>query len=126
MNRPTLFFVDDSETILSSTKIATQELPINIEQFLSAVDALKVIESGEKIPDLVITDLNMPEMDGFQFLEALRENRYTKRIPILMLTTEAGEDKKQRGKEMGLTGWIVKPFVPKQLQQAIRRVLRIR
>jgi len=126
MNRPTVFFVDDSETILSSTKIATQELPINIEQFLSAIDALQVIESGESIPHLVITDLNMPEMDGFQFLEALRSNEKTKRIPILMLTTEAGEDKKQRGKSLGLTGWIVKPFVPKDLQQAVKRVLRIR
>jgi two-component system chemotaxis response regulator CheY len=126
MDKPIVFFVDDSKTVLSSTKMATQELPIEIEQFLSATDALDRINNSKSIPKLIITDLNMPVMNGFEFLQELRKKEETKRIPILMLTTEAGEDMKQKGKKMGLTGWIVKPFVPKELQHAIRRVLRIR
>ncbi len=67
----------------------------------------------------------MPVMNGFEFLKGLREVPSTKRTPCLMLTTETKAELKQQGKALGLTGWIVKPFNPAQLKQAITRVLRL-
>jgi two-component system chemotaxis response regulator CheY len=123
--KPLVIFVDDSKTALLSTAIATKSMDINISQFLEATEALSQIKENILNPDLIVTDLNMPVMDGFEFLEELRKLNQTKRIPILMLTTESDEEKKQKGKKLGLTGWIVKPFNPEELQMAIKRVLRI-
>ena len=122
---PTVIFIDDSETALTSTKIATASMPIDVKQYLSAVDALEAIKSKEVVPDLIITDLNMPVMNGLEFLEAFRGLHDGKKIPVLMLTTETKPELKQQGKALGLTGWIVKPFNPTQLQAAINRVLRL-
>lgn len=122
---PVVMFVDDSETALASTKIATQDMPIEVKQYLSAVDALNEIKTGAVAPDLIITDLNMPEMNGLEFLQALRGVDSTKKTPVLMLTTETKDELKQQGKALGLTGWIVKPFNPAQLKAAINRVLRL-
>jgi two-component system chemotaxis response regulator CheY len=123
--RPLVIFIDDSETALASTRVATNEMEIDIKQYLSAVEALKELRDGTVAPELIITDLNMPEMNGFEFLEAIREIPALSRIPTLMLTTESSPEMKQRGKSLGLTGWIVKPFNTKQLKQAISRVLRL-
>lgn len=120
----TVIFVDDSETALASTKMAASSLPIEIHQYLSAQEALNAINGG-LTPDLIVTDLNMPVMNGFEFLEALRKIGSTKRVPVLMLTTETSNDMKAKGKALGLTGWIVKPFNPTQLKGAITRVLRL-
>ncbi len=122
---PTVMFIDDSETALASTKIATQGMPIEVKQYLRAMDALDEIGMGTVTPDLIITDLNMPEMNGLEFLKEARGLEVTKKTPILMLTTETKDDLKQQGKALGLTGWIVKPFNPAQLQGAIKRVLRL-
>jgi two-component system, chemotaxis family, chemotaxis protein CheY len=121
---PLVIFIDDSETSLASTRMVTSSMPIETKQFLSAQEALAEINNGTK-PDLVITDLNMPVMNGFEFLQEFRKLESFKRTPVLMLTTEAGAELKQRGKALGLTGWIVKPFNPAQLKQAITRVLRL-
>lgn len=121
----TVMFVDDSETALASTRIATQGMPIQIAQYISAVDALAQIQAGTVRPDLIITDLNMPGMNGLEFLASLRQIEITKKTPVLMLTTETKDELKQQGKALGLTGWIVKPFNPDQLKMAINRVLRL-
>jgi len=120
----TVIFVDDSATALSSTKIATSTMEIDSKQYTSAQDALVELKAG-LVPDLIITDLYMPEMDGFEFLEELRKLDSVKRTPVLMLTTEARNDMKERGKNLGLTGWIIKPFTASQLKAAIAKVLRI-
>ena len=121
---PLVIFVDDSETALASTKMVTTSMPIETKQYLRAQDALADIKAG-MTPDLIITDLNMPVMNGFEFLQGLRELASTKRTPCLMLTTETKAELKQQGKALGLTGWIVKPFNPAQLKSAIVRVLRL-
>lgn len=121
---PLVIFVDDSETALASTRMVTNDMPIEVKQYTEATVALSEIEGG-LTPDLIITDLNMPVMNGFEFLEGLRKVAATKRTPVLMLTTEASAEVKQKGKALGLTGWIVKPFNPAQLKQAISRVLRL-
>jgi len=121
---PLVIFVDDSETALASTRMVTNSMPIEVKQYTQAQDALAEIKAG-MTPDLIITDLNMPVMNGFEFLKGLREVPSTKRTPCLMLTTETKAELKQQGKALGLTGWIVKPFNPAQLKQAITRVLRL-
>ena len=121
---PLVIFVDDSETALASTRMVTNSMPIEVKQYTEAQTALAEIQAG-MTPDLIITDLNMPVMNGFEFLKALREVPATQRTPTLMLTTETKPELKQQGKALGLTGWIVKPFNPAQLKQAITRVLRL-
>ena len=121
---PLVIFVDDSETALASTRMVTDTMPIEVKQYIQATDALAEIKAG-MTPDLIITDLNMPVMNGFEFLQELRKVDATSRTPVLMLTTETKPELKQQGKALGLTGWIVKPFNPAQLKQAIGRVLRL-
>ncbi|MCL4431286.1 MAG: response regulator [Sulfuricurvum sp.] len=121
---PLVIFVDDSETALASTRMVTDSMPITVKQYLSAVDALNEIKGG-MVPDLIITDMNMPVMNGFEFLQGLRAVPSTARTPVLMLTTETRDELKVQGKALGLTGWVVKPFNPAQLKQAISRVLRL-
>jgi len=121
---PLVIFVDDSETALASTRMVTNSMPIEVKQYTEAQKALADIKGGMK-PDLIITDLNMPVMNGLEFLQALRAEPSTTRTPTLMLTTETKTELKQQGKALGLTGWIVKPFNPAQLKQAITRVLRL-
>ena len=121
---PVIIFVDDSETALASTKMVVKDMPVDMHQYLMAKEALNAINGG-LTPDLIITDLNMPEMNGFEFLAAVREIEVTKRTPVLMLTTETKDEMKAQGKALGLTGWIVKPFNPTQLKSAISRVLRL-
>ena len=126
MSQPVVIFIDDSETALTSTRIATADLPIEVKQYLNAKEPLELIVSGNLTADLIISDLNMPEMNGLEFLAELRKDDAGKKIPVLMLTTETKDELKQQGKALGLTGWIVKPFNPAQLQMAIKRVLRLK
>ena len=121
---PLVIFVDDSETALASTRMVTNSMPIEVKQYTEAQAALADLKNGVT-PDLIITDLNMPVMNGFEFLTELRKLSNTSRTPVLMLTTETKAELKQQGKALGLTGWIVKPFNPSQLKSAITRVLRL-
>jgi two-component system chemotaxis response regulator CheY len=84
-------------------------------------DALEKV-NGSAV-DLVITDLNMPNMDGIELIKSLRSSQNYKFVPIIMLTTESQESKKKEGKDAGATGWIVKPFKPDQLLSVIKKVL---
>jgi two-component system chemotaxis response regulator CheY len=79
--------------------------------------------NGGKI-DMVVTDLNMPEMDGIEFIKQVRNNPGYKFTPIVMLTTESQESKKQEGKQAGASGWIVKPFTPEQLVDIVKKFAR--
>jgi two-component system chemotaxis response regulator CheY len=84
-------------------------------------EALQLLQ-GKKV-DLVIADVNMPNMDGIALVKSLREQADYKFTPILMLTTESQESKRQQGKVAGATGWIVKPFNPEQLLNVVKKVL---
>lgn len=121
---PLVIFVDDSETALASIRMVTANMPITTKQYLNAKNALNDIINGD-IPDLIITDMNMPIMNGLEFLKQIRLNKTTSKTPVLMLTTETNIQLKEQAKALGVTGWIVKPFNPSQLKQALSRVLRL-
>jgi two-component system chemotaxis response regulator CheY len=88
-----------------------------------AEDGLKALELLKRqAVDVVLTDINMPNMDGVSLVKALRAQPQFKSTPILILTTEGGEDKKAAGREAGATGWIVKPFSPDKLVAVIKKV----
>lgn len=113
--------VDDSPSIRMLLRIALTDMGFEVCDAEDGLNALELIEEAQ--PDLVITDINMPRLDGFGLIEALRREDSSKRLPILVLSTEFSAEKKQRARVAGATGWIVKPFQPDSLAAAIRRVL---
>ena len=112
--------VDDSRTMRDMLRMALSGAGFEVVQAVDGVDGLDVLE--RETPDVVITDINMPKMDGFGFIEGARQKDRFRVTPILVLTTESDPEKKQRAKSAGATGWIVKPFDPVKLVDVIRRV----
>jgi len=87
-------------------------------------NGLEALEATDKEQfDAVISDINMPVMTGLEFLEKVRAKDAYKFTPILMMTTEASQEMKNKGKEFGATGWIIKPFDPQKLPNALKKVL---
>lgn len=114
--------VDDSLTIRQLVHMVLTGKGYHVslaEDGQAALDALATIK-----PALIITDVNMPRLDGLALVEKVRELDAFKAVPILVLTTESGADKKARARAAGATGWIVKPFNPQQLTDAVARVLQ--
>ena len=112
--------VDDSPSMRMLLKASLAAQGYTIE---SAEDGEQGLERLRAVkPDLVITDINMPRMDGFQLIEAARELAEFRGTPILVLSTEFSDEKKERARAAGATGWITKPFEPAKLGAAIRRV----
>jgi two-component system chemotaxis response regulator CheY len=116
----TILIVDDSRTVRTMVRTA---LEVDRHRVLEAVDGVAALAALEReAPDLVITDVNMPEMDGLRLVEAIRRVPRWGRMPILILSTEYSDTLKQRGRAAGATGWLVKPFDPGQLRQVVARV----
>jgi two-component system chemotaxis response regulator CheY len=118
----TALIVDDSPTMRQMVAFTLTQAGFQVVEAEHGVDAVKKVAAGPKM-DIVVTDLNMPEMDGITLIKELRMMAAFKFTPILMLTTESAEDKKQAGKEAGATGWIVKPFNPEQFLKIVKKVL---
>ncbi|WP_409019035.1 response regulator [Brevundimonas vesicularis] len=116
----TVLTVDDSRTMRDMLMLALKDAGYRVVQAEDGVHGLEVLQA--ETPDIVITDINMPRMDGFGFIEGMRANPDHKATPVLVLTTESDAAKKQRAREAGATGWIVKPFDPVKLVDAVRRV----
>ena len=117
----TIMTVDDSPSMRMLLRVALTDLGYSVVEAEDGVHALEKLDGFR--PDLLITDINMPRMDGFGLIEKLRPLAQYRNLPILVLTTESSDDKKQRARSAGATGWIVKPFHPDKLAAAIRRVL---
>ena len=113
--------VDDSASMRQMVVFTLKGAGHNVTEASDGQAALDIAK-GKKF-DLVLTDVNMPRMDGIALAKELRNLPSFKFTPILMLTTEAGMDKKQEGKAAGATGWIVKPFNPEQLLSTIKKVM---
>lgn len=114
--------VDDSASMRQMVSFTLKGAGHEVVEACDGVEALK-LASGERGVDLVISDINMPNMDGIALIKELRALPAFKFTPILMLTTESGSDKKGEGKAAGATGWIVKPFNPDQLLATIGKVI---
>ncbi len=122
-----VILVDDSKTILATAEMALEEMIsknlIEFATYLNPAELLEGLLSGRENYDLLISDINMAQMSGLDLSEALKANDAFKNKPILILTTESSPEMKARGKAIGVTGWMVKPFSDDKLVKAITMVL---
>ncbi len=118
----TALIVDDSPTMRQMVSFTLTNAGFTVIEAEHGKDAVSKVAGGPKM-DIVVTDLNMPEMDGIELIKELRKLGAFKFTPILMLTTESALEKKQAGKAAGATGWIVKPFNPEVLLKTIAKVM---
>jgi two-component system chemotaxis response regulator CheY len=116
----TILTIDDSRTMRDMLMHALSNAGYRVVQAVDGVHGLEVLDA--EAPDVIITDINMPRMDGFGVIESVRKDARHRATPILVLTTESDATKKDRARAAGATGWIVKPFSPEKLVNAIRRV----
>jgi two-component system chemotaxis response regulator CheY len=119
----TILVVDDSAAMRQLVSFAAKVAGYDVMAADGGKDALRKLDGGQQI-DMVITDVNMPEMDGIEFIKQLRGMVNYRFTPIEMLTTESQEDKKREGKAAGASGWIVKPFKPEQLIEVIKKFVK--
>jgi len=117
----TILAVDDSASMRQMVSFTLKGAGFDVTEASDGSEALKAAQT--KKFDLVLSDVNMPVMDGIQLVTELRKLDNYKFVPVLMLTTESSGDKKMEGKKAGATGWIVKPFNPEQLLNTIKKVL---
>ena|SRR6516225_2458029 len=112
--------IDDSKTIRDMLMLTPAEAGFEVLQAVDGQDGLDVLDKEQV--DVVITDINMPRMDGYEVIRHLRNNSAHKSTPILVLTTESETDKKNLARVAGATGWMVKPFDPERLIATINKV----
>ncbi len=117
-----ILIVDDSESIREIVALTLVSSGYAVAKGCDGVDALQRLDGREF--NLIIADLNMPNMDGIQLIREVRKKEGYTTIPILMLTTESQQSKKEEAKAAGATGWIVKPFVPEKLLEVIKKIIR--
>lgn len=119
--------VDDSATLRASVKFSLTEAGYIVEEAQNGKDALHKLEQLRfqgASPALIISDINMPEMDGISFVREVKKNPAYRFIPVLILTTESQDSKKLEGKDAGAAGWLVKPFSDDQLIGVVKKFVR--
>jgi len=121
MPMATILAVDDSASMRQMVTFTLKGAGYDVQEASDGSEALSIAKTRKF--DLVLTDVNMPVMDGIELVTELRKLGDYKFVPVLMLTTESAGDKKMAGKQAGATGWIVKPFNPEQLLNTIKKVL---
>lgn len=122
----TVLIVDDSQVFRASMKFFLERSGLSVVEAVDGMDGLRVLgtlDSGGIRPSMILTDVNMPRMDGITFVKEVKKtaHRFT---PILVLTTESQNESKMAGKAAGATGWLVKPFDEKQLIDVVRKFVR--
>jgi len=120
-NMASILAVDDSASMRQMVSFTLRSSGHQVIEAVDGQDALEKI-GGARV-DLVLTDQNMPRMDGLSLVKALRGNERYRSTPILVLTTESSDEMKQAGRAAGATGWMVKPFDPVRLVEVIGKVL---
>lgn len=122
-----VILVDDSKTILATAEMAVEDLvntdTISFTTYINPAELLEALENGDENYDMLISDINMPQLNGLDLAQKLKENANFKNKPILILTTESSAEMKAKGKAIGVTGWLVKPFSNEKLNKAISMVL---
>ncbi len=114
--------VDDSASVRQMVSFTLKQAGYEVVEAEDGQDALDKLDASPV--DMLITDLNMPKIDGIELIRQVRAKPESRFMPIIMLTTESQDSKKKEGRAAGATGWIVKPFKPEQLLAVIKKVLR--
>ena len=117
----TIMTVDDSSSVRQMVSFTLKDAGYSVVEAADGKDALQKLQGPV---DMIITDLNMPNMDGIELIKNVRATSGYKFIPIVMLTTESQNEKKQEGKKAGASGWIVKPFKPPQILSVVQKLLK--
>jgi two-component system chemotaxis response regulator CheY len=117
-----ILIVDDSASVRQVVNMALSGAGYTVIEASDGKDALAKLDGQQKI-NLVISDVNMPNMDGITFVKEMKQKANFKFTPVIMLTTEGADDKKQEGKAAGAKAWIVKPFRPDQLLQTVSMLI---
>lgn len=122
-----IILVDDSKTILATAEMALEDLVatgvISLKTYLNPAELRDLLVEGNEDYDLLISDINMPQLNGLDLATELKQNDNFKNKPILILTTESSAEMKAKGKQIGVTGWLVKPFSDEKLVKAMKMVL---
>jgi two-component system chemotaxis response regulator CheY len=113
--------VDDSASIRLTTRVALSNAGYQITEAVDGMDGIAKLTGGQF--DLIVTDLNMPNMDGLTMIRELRKMPAHMGVPVIFLTTESDGEIKQQAKAAGATGWLTKPFDPESLVKIVRKVL---
>ena len=116
-----ILIVDDSRTVRQQVGFSLIKEGFEIIEAKDGKDGLEKLQGDFEI-NLIVSDVNMPVMDGFEMVEAIRKIEQFKLLPIIMLTTESSIDKIEKGKKVGASGWLIKPFNPEQLIGAIKKL----
>ena len=121
-----ILVVDDSPTMRGMVSHALNEAGFETKEAENGKDALiklTTMEVGGAKPDVIVTDVNMPEMDGIELVREIRKLSAFKHVPVLVLTTDNTDEKKEVGRAAGATGWLVKPFDSELILKVIQKVL---
>src|SRR5450830_414735 len=117
----TILAVDDSGSLRQMVAFSLNAAGYQVIEAVDGQDGLN--KARNQVVDLVLTDQNMPNMDGLTLIKSLRAMESYKTVPILMLTTESSDEMKMQGRAAGATGWLVKPFDPKRLIDVVKKVI---
>ena len=124
-----VIIVDDSRAVVATAELALEGLitsgVIEFQAYLNPAELLEALQNGSENFDLLISDVNMPEMNGLDLSRSIKNDERFKTKPIIILTTESSEELKMKGKEIGVTGWMVKPFAEEKLVKSIKMVLGV-
>lgn len=124
-----VIIVDDSRAVIATAELALDGIissgVIEFKSYLNPAELLAALQSGAENFDLLISDVNMPEMNGLDLARAIKADDRYKTKPIIILTTESSEAMKMAGKEIGVTGWMVKPFSDEKMVKSIKMVLGV-
>jgi len=117
----TILAVDDSSSLRQMVAFSLKAAGYQVVEAVDGQDGLD--KARQQVVDLVLTDQNMPRMDGLSLIKQLRGLPEYQKVPILMLTTESSDDMKSKGRAAGANGWLVKPFDPQRLIEVVKKVI---
>lgn len=124
-----VIIVDDSRAVIATAELALEGMidsgVIEFKSYLNPAELLDALLNGSENFDLLISDVNMPQMNGLDLSRAIKADARYATKPILILTTESSEEMKMAGKQIGVTGWMVKPFTDEKLQKSLKMVLGV-
>ncbi len=119
----TVLVVDDSPTVVKFVSLSLKKKGFNVVTACDGMDAIEKISSSEEDVDLIITDLNMPNLDGYSLIDTLRQNVEHRSTPIIILTSEEDEEDRERGLSVGANSYLVKPFNARVLAEEVSKYI---